>query len=30
MNEIEVRYFVNESAEYNVGLEVKLEKRKMY
>ena len=30
MNEIEVRYFVNESAEYNVGLEVKIGEKKMY
>lgn len=28
MNEIEVRYFVNESAEYNVGLEVKIGEKK--
>lgn len=28
MNEIEVRYFVNESAEYNVGLEVKIGENK--
>ena len=28
MNEVEVRYFVNESAEYDVGLEVKIGEKK--